>query len=99
MSRTACSQARRTVAFGVSSVTSGRRGAADGYDSSTALQPSVAGRRFASDWVIGSQRMQVCHVPFDGILATNTRRPFAYCGGASALSTARISSRWNESLS
>src|SRR5262245_4353999 len=94
MSLTLRSQARLTVSLGVWTVTLGRRGTSLA-GGSTALQPSVAGRR-ASDWVIGSQRRHECHVPLGGSFVTNTSLPFAYCGGASALSTLMISSRRND---
>ena len=81
MSRTAWSQARRTVWFGVSIPTSGRRLPRPGAAvDSTALQASVVGRRRRSD-VTGSHFRQVCQTPFGAIRATNTSRPLAYCGG------------------
>ena len=86
MSRTAWSHDRRTVGFGVSIVTSGRRGPLAASGTSTMLQDRVAGRRRASELVIGSHLRQVCQVAFGGIVATKTSRPLAYCGGESARS-------------
>ena len=95
MSPTARSHARRTVSFGVSSVTFGSRGTSLGAAarrrcsraSPAAATSRLGDRQPAQAGVPGALRRQ--------IRATKTSLPFAYCGGASALSTPMISSRRN----
>src|SRR2546427_11104818 len=80
-SRTACSQVRLTVVFGVSMATVGRVGRPSGRRNSTALHDRVVGRRRLSEPVNGNHFRQVCQTPFGAVLATKKSRPLAYWGG------------------